>query len=70
MGIQSALSCCVVHDLNGGCGRVAAVSVVVGGENRWAVKFARREELSSVFDFSNACRRTTDGPPDIMFLQR
>lgn len=34
----------------------------------WAAKFARREEVSSVFDFSKKGRRMTEGPPDMVFL--
>jgi hypothetical protein len=34
----------------------------------WAEKLARREEVSSVFDFSKKGRRITEGPPDIIFL--
>lgn len=69
VGIHNVFSCWVVHVLNDGFGAVVLPFVVgVGGEDWWALKFARREEVSSVFDFSKACRRTTDGPPDIMFL--
>jgi hypothetical protein len=38
------------------------------GEDWWAVKFARREDVSSVFDFSKKGRRITEGPPDMIFL--
>ena len=44
-----------------------------GGEvvlDWWAVKFERREEVSSVFDFSKVWRRITEGPPDMIFLRR
>ena len=52
-------------------GELGAPFVVgVGGEERWAVKLARREEVSSVFDFSKVWRRITEGPPDMIFLQR
>lgn len=38
-------------------------------EDDWcAVKLARNEEVSSVFDFSKKGRRMTEGPPDIVFL--
>lgn len=68
MGIQRALSCWVVQDLKDG-GELGAPFVVgVGGEERWAVKLARREEVSSVFDFSKVWRRITEGPPDMIFL--
>jgi len=32
------------------------------------LKFARNEDVSSVFDFSKVGRRMTEGPPDIIFL--
>ena len=34
----------------------------------WAVKFWRREEVSSVLDFSKVGRRIMEGLPDIMLL--
>lgn len=72
MGIHSVFSCWVVHDLKGGL--VLNVGVLpfvvgVGGEDWCAVKFARRDDVSSVFDFSKVCRRITDGPPDMIFLE-
>ncbi len=39
-----------------------------GGEDWWASKFARREEVSSVFDFSKKGRRMTEGLPDMTLL--
>lgn len=36
--------------------------------DRWEAKLASREEVSSVFDFSNVGRRITDRPPDMIFL--
>lgn len=38
-------------------------------EGWWAEKFARSDEVSSVFDFSNSGRRITEGPPDMIFLE-
>lgn len=40
----------------------------VGVEDWWAVKLARREEVSSVFDFSKKGRLMTEGPPDMILL--
>ena len=37
-------------------------------EGWWAEKFARREDVSSVFDFSKNGRRITEGPPDMTLL--
>ena len=42
----------------------------VGGEDWWAVKLERREEVSSVLDFSKVGRRISEGVPVMMFLGR
>lgn len=60
MGTYSAESVAVVH--------VRWFGFEGGGEGWWAEKFARSEDVSSVFDFSNSGRRMTEGPPDMIFL--
>lgn len=38
------------------------------GDDWWFAKFARNEDVSSVFDFSKKGRRMTEGPPDMILL--
>lgn len=66
VGVYRAESVRVVHDLYEGLVGVEPLVTGVGGD-WWAVKFARREEVSSVFDFSKKGRLVTEGPPDMMF---
>jgi len=70
VGIQSAPCSSDVHVLKAGLQAEVPFVVVDNGvgEDRWAVKFARREEVSSVLDFSKVGRRITEGPPDMIFL--
>lgn len=44
------------------------LDVVIGVEDWWVEKFARRAEVSSVLDFSKKGRLITEGFPDIVFL--
>lgn len=70
VGIQSAPCPSDVHDLKVDLGFEVPFVAGVGGvdEDWWAVKFVRREEVSSVLDFSKNGRRITEGPPDMMLL--
>jgi hypothetical protein len=71
VGMYRDWSFCVVHVRYEGFEAMGDVPFVRGvgqGDNWWAVKFERREEVSSVFDFSKVGRRITDGLPVIMFL--
>jgi hypothetical protein len=69
-GIQRASSCCVVHVRNEGFEGGVGAELLVGGVSVdwWALKFARRADVSSVLDFSNMGRRITEDVPVIMFL--
>lgn len=66
VGIDRAESDCEVHDLYVDFGAEPLVAL----DGDWcAVKFARRDDVSSVLDFSKNGRRITEGPPDMIFLK-